>query len=432
MVKKLLPWLFVMALAFCGCGNTEISVESEAGQAISAVVSAVESVPVSSTEDSPQAEDDTIQFPPAELIEPDGKLLIYRFWADSKLYEANKLIKMPDKATLFDVFAAVFGELFADEELPKINAVTKQKSYVVFDLSEEWLDRLNKGELYEFCNTLAMTVLKNCGCENVGFMVDGEFGLLGGECWETEELIMLPKADAEQFAKIRAKIPYSGLQKREYDGVKMADSLQNDQTAQEIYSVLAMAGNMPKDFDTPNDHDMDEAILHLIWCTEAVKTYPQDLGYDLEKAQIILPLASSVSQKLNMQEDSFWLKEHIEQSARLIYGDDFKVVHQQPRLPYKWFETEGVYTPPHMGGGWNIMPYIFDYKEQNGVITAEVAYLKETMSGICEAANTDSEPKYMLSDDEVLQYLQNSAIRREITLKRESDGRLTIKSHHFI
>ena len=78
------------------------------------------------------------------------------------------------------------------------------------------------------------------------------------------------------------------------------------------------------------------------------------------------------------------------------------------------------------------MPYIFDYKEQNGVITAEVAYLKETMMGICDAANTDSEPKYMLSDDEVLQYLQNEAIRREITLKREPDGRLTIKSHHFI
>lgn len=432
MNRKLLLWLFAAVMAFCGCDNTAVSTEKAPNSKENVSVLETDSE-IKSSSQIAAVEDERIEAPLAELIQPDERLLLYRFLPDAKIYEANKLIEMPPQPTLLNVFCSVYDEVFKDRDMPGVNAVTQQKSYVVFDLKKEWLQSLNKGELYEFCNTLAMTVMQNCNCDNVGFKIDGEFGMLGGECWKTEELIMLPNSDPAEFAAIRAQIPYTGLCEPNYNGkLKMEQQLLNDETAQEIYRVLALAGDMPKEFDHPNDHDMNNAVLYLLWCTQYISTYPQEQGYDAQTAQIMLPLASAVSQRLNMQESSFWLKEHIEQSGRLIYGDDFKVVHQRPRLPYKWFETEGVYTPPHMGGGWNIMPYIFSYSEKDDVITAQVAYMCETMSGICDAALKGAEPRYFNTEDEVLKYLQNGAVMREITLKRENDGRLTVRSHHFI
>ena len=106
------------------------------------------------------------------------------------------------------------------------------------------------------------------------------------------------------------------------------------------------------------------------------------------------------------------------------------MVHQQPRLHYKWFETEGVYTPPHMGGGWNIIPHLYSYTvdAENKTVTAEVAYLRNTMQGIYDAV----QDKFMQDYDDIEDYLENRAQRHAVTLRTEADGRLTIRQHHLV
>ena len=48
--------------------------------------------------------------------------------------------------------------------------------------------------------------------------------------------------------------------------------------------------------------------------------------------------------------------EWVEATARAIWGEEVPVVHEDAGH-WTWHETEGVYTPPHMGVGSEVLPY---------------------------------------------------------------------------
>ena len=423
--RRLFSLLLALLLVLTACAGENSSLPSQVS-------------PSSLQEEQSASEQPSVEAPQAELNQPDGTLLLYRYLPDAELYEAAKQLPMPASPTVGDVFFAVASEVLEESTLPKVNRITMQKSYVTIDLGEEWLDRFSKGELNEFCNSLVMTMRQNGVCESVGFRIDGEVGLLGGEVWQPAELRLIDSGDPESFTAIRQQIPYTGIKEPylflDVNGEKVpnrAASLQGDETADQILRVLALAGDPGEDFDTPAERDGGDLVLYLLWATNYVTIDPNDADYDVQTAQILLPLAASVSERLGAQEDWFWLREHIEETARILYGDAFSVVHRRPSLPYKWFETEGVYTPPHMGGGWSVMPYLYRYTEENNVLTAEVAYLIESYDGVYDAAPGE-ERKPLTSLQEVDDCLARTAKRRTVTLHREADGRLTLQSHHFI
>ncbi len=436
MNRRFFITLFVVAaMLLSACGNeattipaassdTEISAESN--DAVSSLPEKAETSSESSAEtERREASDNSGE----EILYTDSRKILYHFIPESGLYDVGKLLELDDDANYNDVFNAVTDKVFPGKEIPTVNSMAMNKAYIVCDLGEDWLDTFNKGQLYEFCNTLVMTLQKNGYCESVGFRIDGEIGLLGGEVWDLAELKVLNSVDAEQFAAIRANIPYSGLKlhggEHYFD---FAKELKNDSKAVEIHRILKLAGELTNEFGHPSDNDMEYAIQHLIWATEPVKLDPANENYDVLTAQAVMPIAASVSQRLAMLENYFWFKEHIEETARIIYGDDVEIKHRQPLLPYKWFEAEGVYTPPHMGIDWNLIPHLYSYTEIGGVITAEVAYLRSTTQGFYNAAAD----KQMDNYDDVDQYLMNDAVRHEVTLLRASDGRLTLRGHRLI
>ena len=437
MSKRFLGIFIAIMLLATACGSTDIS---SSGSSASLPA---EQPPAASSESVQQAYDkktdnnkfddkEDVSAPSGkEKVYPDNRVILYRFIADSELYDTTKLLEIKDDAKFGDIFNIVVEEMFPNIDVPTIHSVAMSKSCVFCNLGEDWLDTFSKGQLYEFCNTLAMTLQKNGFSESVCFLIDGKTGLLGGETWECAELKVLESASADECTAIRETIPYSGLKQHGGESYfDFAPSLKNDDMAKKIHHVLKFGGELTNEFDHPSDMDMENAIQSLIWCTEPIEIDPDSEYYDVQIAHQLIPITSSVSQRLAFQETCFWLKEHIEQSAYGIFGSDAVIKHREPRLPYKWFETEGVYTPPHMGGGWSIIPHLYSYTvdAENQTVIAEVAYLRNTMQGIYDAV----QDKFMQDYDDIEDYLENRAQRHAVTLRTEAGGRLTIRQHHLV
>jgi len=364
------------------------------------------------------------------ILTPDNRIVVYRFIPESELYDISKLLEIDSTSDYVDVFNYVCDEVFPNTEIPVINAITLSKSHIVCDFSEDWLNVFSKGQLYEFCNTLVMTLKQNGICESVSFQIDGKLGLLGEEVWQTAELKILESADASEFTKIREQIPYNGMQLHGGESYfDLAKSLKNDATALKIQRTLRFAGELTNEFDHPSDMDMQKAVQSLIWSTKPIYITPDNEYYDVEVTQKIMPIAASVSQRLAMQETCFWIKEHIEETAYRIFGNDTVIKHCEPSLPYQWFETEGVYTPPHMGGAGHIIPHLYSYTVDidNETVNAEVAYLRYTMQGFYDAVLD----KFTEDYDEVEDYLENRAQRHIVTLRTEPGGSFLIRQHHL-
>ncbi|MBQ4538520.1 MAG: hypothetical protein II995_02815 [Oscillospiraceae bacterium] len=428
---------FLMALILfisaCGGGNAAVTDNGSSTALVPAEQASVASSESASgiNPEVESKESETKQPSGNEKIYPDNRVILYRFIADSELYDTTKLLEVKDGAKFGDIFNIVVEEMFPNIDVPTIHSVAMSKSCVFCNFGEDWLDTFNKGQLYEFCNTLTMTLQKNGFCESVSFMIDGKTGLLGGETWECAELKVLEGASADECADIRASIPYGGLKQHGADSYfDFAKTVKKDDMAEKIHRVLKFAGELINEFDHPSEMDMENAVQNLIWCTEPIDIAPDSEYYDVKIAQQLIPITSSVSQRLAFQENCFWLKEHIEESAYEIFGADVVIKHCEPRMPYKWFETEGVYTPPHMGGGWNIIPHLYSYTvdAENKTVTAEVAYLRNTMQGIYDAV----QDKFMEDYDDIEEYLQNRAQRHIVMLRTEADGRLTIRQHHLV
>ena len=377
-----------------------------------------------------------ISSPEAELKRTDGTLLLYEY-LESGIYKAEEEIPLQVRTNLYDVFLAVAQNVLPAGEMPPVNSVTQEKGFVVWDLSGQWLETYDKGELELFCNSLYMTVMQNVqSIDSMQFTVDGEEGLLGGDVWEAAPLQLLENPDAAAFDAIRAQIPYPGLKGPEYLTAEESNyrdlfpqELREDETAREIQRVLALAGDLGT-FEAAENIDQKTAITYLLWATPYVSSDPAEGDAYWEE---LIPLAAAVSQELNFQETWFWMKEHIEESARLLFGDSMTVVHQEPSLPYSYFEDYGVYTPPHMGGGWNIIPVILSYEEEGDTVTAQVVYLMDSMGGLMDSEDRGSGemPEY-LDWESALDYAQNTARQREVILRREGDGRLTIQSCRYL
>ena len=80
-----------------------------------------------------------------------------------------------------------------------------------------------------------------------------------------------------------------------------------------------------------------------------------------------------------------------------------------------------------MGGGWNIIPHLYKYSVEGETVTAEVAYLRNTMQGIYDAV----QDKFLEDYDDIEDYLENRAQRHIVTLRTEAGGRFTIRQHHL-
>ena len=123
--------------------------------------------------------------------------------------------------------------------------------------------------------------------------------------------------------------------------------------------------------------------------------------------------------------------EWVEDTARAIWGEEVPIVHEDAGH-WTWHETEGIYTPPHMGVGSEVLPYPHSITQTEDGWTAEVSYLLMNMGGVSgttEEYQQEWIPLYedLDSDSRVLALL-DTLPRWTITARYDADGVLHLVS----
>ena len=413
--KSLLPILLAALLLF-GCDR----------QQSGSIPAAESSEPSSASQAENQAPQiPAITSPPAELVIP-GTINVYRFFGDGQIYEAKETA-YSGEGNLLAAMNHIAGSLGVTEPLP-ILSITQQKGFVVVNFGDSLLDQFDKSTLNELLTTLVMTLQRNVmTVENMQFQLDGEVGVFG-ETFDPPPLAFAP-GDPAEFAAICAGIPYAGLPTVLPYIPETLSALAgpDDGTAQEIMLFLSALGQIEKDAASPAELDQERLTMSCIWATAPYYSAPYDSDKEHYRKELG-PIADSVSAKLGMREDMFWIAEHVRQTARLLCGDDFTLqLTEENCAPWKYFEQEGVITPPHMGGGYDVLPFVLDYKATTEGYRVEAVYIYASMGGYSLWQSENVIPENQLAD-----FVQNKAPRREIILKRAADGGLRFVSHRFL
>lgn len=406
-MKKLLCILALICL-LSACSKTEVIEQS----------SSLDDTSSSSEVVSEPPEENSIPSPTAELIDKDY-VTVYKFYEESKMYEP---FKMPATSvtTVYDVIKLIEEKLVVT--LP-INKIELDKSYLTIDFSENILLNFNKSSLNVIFNTIATTFFENIDISSIGFSVDGEFGAFGGETFTPERLKLIEET-TENFAEIRAKIPYEGVISKKPERYFLNPSDDEKKMIDYLYTL----DDFTSDFDDINEYSDYKMLLMSI--IHATNYYADSDSYTEERniyADEIKPILASVSAKI-MFEDSCWIKEHIEQTAKILLGDDFVVKHQDAH-GYLYFETEGVYTPPHRGGNVNATPVIYKCEDLGDTVKLEVGYILYSSMGIYDV---DADNGELISENDVEEYVKNNLKHREVVLKKTEDGGYNIISHKYL
>lgn len=365
-----------------------------------------------------------IESPPAELKAP-KTITLYRFFSEGQIYEVEETA-YSDEKNLLSVINHIIKALDITEPLP-ILGMTQQKSFVVIDFDESLLNKYDKHELDVLLTTLVMTLRQNVvSVWDVQFKLNGETGVFG-ETFEPVPLAFAP-GDPSEFAAICASIPYEGLQ---IETPYLSDEMTNigepaDETAKEIVAFLTTLGKIEKDAASPADLDRNDLFYSCINATAYYWSRPYESEPERYRKELA-PIADSVSAKVGMPEDMFWIVDHVRQTAKLLCGDDFTLQLTQKNCdPWSYFEQEGVITPPHMGGGYAVLPIVLDYKTTADGYRVEAVYIYDSIDGF-SLWGGDNIPEAQLAD-----FVQHKAPRREIILKRADDGKLRFVSHRFL
>ncbi len=430
-MKKIITLILVSALilSLSACtekNNTPENSVSES-ESQSTAQSQSESEPESSSEDTKPLRTEKIPSPPLPEYNDFEVLNVYRYFGDGKIYSHIPVDFKNEERNILSVIDAAASVLeFVKEPLP-IKSVEQQKSYIIVDFDEEFIHMFSKYELDEIRNTIAMTLTRN----NIGgsylFTLDGDENILGGDFTPAE--FKVSKVNAEECKKLTDTVPYEVFYSGEYDAQKYKETFgtEPDKTETEIYHLLKMVGKIEGSAASPDELDNWRMFYGLICNT---KPYYTDKSYaDNEYNSYVpklMPIADSVSEKTGMREDMFWIADHVKQTAKLIYGDDFELdikKIQDNISRYRYFPEEGVIIPPHSGGGYEVLAYVKSYTETDGNVEAEIIYLFGGMGGI---SPWGSEKEFSL--EEIQEYVKTTDDIVKVSMKREKDGRLIFKS----
>lgn len=406
MRKITLIFCFALLLAsFASCNKTQDE-----------NVSSISSSNVSSYVESQEIEPTSVPSPPAELKTP-GEITVYVASANSDIFESYVVPIDKEDATLLDIADAVAKQL---EVTIPIKSIIQQKGMVTVDLSDSFLTDYGKEEAERILTTLAITLQENhFSFETVLYQENGEAGVFGSDLWNIPPL-KLVEDTADEYAAIRAKVPYEGL--REYNNLG-EPIIETDETGTKLTRFISYLPLFEKDILSPKDIDNKQALKSVIFAT---KGYFSSSQSEETYAPELKPLEAPISETLGFREEMFWLKEHIEASAHLLFGNDFEIKHEDANH-YTYHETVGVYTPPYMGGGFINIPIIFSYEDLGDSYKVELAYIVRGMDGYVDP-DTDNR----INENELKQYAENNSKRREIILKKTADGNFTFVSHKYL
>lgn len=185
---------------------------------------------------------------------------------------------------------------------------------------------------------------------------------------ETVELLgpsQFPTED--EYTTLRQTVPYTepdGWSDYQYP---FQEQFPVDDTGEEIARVLQYTGiplnyrvaeyDSATEIEFHDEHKLQSALMN----TEIITVDDEHLYPQLEKIAV------------TVNDTQFYLKEHIEETARLLFGPDTVLTHKS-FIKYSWFPKEGVYTPPHMGYGGFTDAVLLNYKDHGDYYEATAVY----------------------------------------------------------
>ena len=349
---------------------------------------------------------------------------IYRYFFDARNYEKKEttytgaLVLLP----LINHIAEAAG---FDVPLPILSTEPDGKGGIIIDFEKTLLSWPEQRDIYALLHTLTMTLNQNLSVGAVQFQVEGDMTTFG-ERFNPAPLVLAP-GEPVDFTAILAGIPYEGRKTLSRVELPIAPP---DDTAAEFASFLCFLGPIETNAVSPADLEPWQLANSCILATKYYLSVPLE-GYPSGSYRKELTPVSDALLAKGIYEDMFWIADHVRQTARALYGNDFILqLSKENCRPYSYFESEGVITPSHRDGSYGLTPIILGYEalEHSYRIEAVYAYAHEDQDRVSYSVGTISDiPKEQLRD-----IVFNEGPRREIILKRASDGGLQFVSHRFL
>ena len=255
--------------------------------------------------------------------------------------------------------------------------------------------------------------------------VEGDVSMFEG--YEPPTLVLVSNSDSAEFAAICKSIPYEGLRAIHPQGYPAVLAAPSDETALEILSFLSALPSFDRNVASPAELDQQMLTISCILATNYYFNIPREGFLVQYYRKELQPIADAIEAKLGGQEDMFWIAEHVQKTAKLLYGDDFNLqLTEESCQPWHYFAAEGVITPSHRGCGDSLLPVILSYEAIAGGYRVEAVYIYKDMEGY-DIGDSVEIPEQSLADT-----VYQKAPRREILLKRAKDGKLRFVSHRFL
>lgn len=364
-----------------------------------------------------------IPSPKAELYDGD-KVTVYTIGEYKELYDRASY-QWDESTTLGDVVNMVAKEL--NREIQVIE-ITIDKSMVTVNLDPDFFEHNSKSEVYSILNSVATTMLNNFA-GSVVYQVGGKYDMGLTDEPYTPAPLKLVEGTQEEFAAIRAQVPFQDVDYEtyaEYHPVRYAVEKQ-DETARYISWLLSQIGLINHNVESPQElmeKYGDNLREWLVWHT-----------YSYTNNELTKPI------ELAVEDDTVIIQEHVEIRAKQIFGEDFVFIHG-PAGIFDYHKTAGVYTPPHMGGGYRLMPVVLDYQDNGDTVTAQIVYIVDSMSGFTyrtadgwgegEPVAWDWPDGTAAQQEALTDLIINRADRAEVVVNKTSDGRFAFQSYSWL
>lgn len=360
---------------------------------------------------------------PAPLAELPQQPELYLYIPDTGLYERQPYTP-PENATLADLALDTAVEL----KLPvQIKEITQQKGMIVVDFKKDAPPVIGTGSGSEAAvlDSIAMTILQNHSSAGwVCYRVDGGVYESGHFAFGIDEEypvapLKLVEDTPDEYAKIRVEIPFPGLPPAD-DRAQLP--IETDATGKELAWALTLIGAPDKDIASAAELDNDFMIKQALQAAPLLDGSETWLDASDPLYQPSLkPIAAAV------EDGQMTLREHVEEAARLLYGDSVKLTHGSVMgEKWKWHEKEGVYTPPHMGGGMTVAA-VLEYEQTTSKrYRVKCVFVRMSAGGMADD-NGD-----LITEAEFNNAIQTRVRQREMVLQRNEDDGFSLISHRFL
>ena len=359
---------FVVIL--CMCLLVSCSKPNEVSSSIPAITSSQSSsVPASQiSEPEPEPHSPVGSLDPTPLIESATGNYWICIYQPQGTYEINKITDGLQYSVL-DLIRLCSAPFAID---PLLIGFDIQKGMITLDWESSFVDSLIDAEQENFfLASVCMTIKQNLQqSEWFNLKKDGREYISPNITLELDQAYEYPPlrigdGTPEYYTAIREAVPYPGMLSLE------SESLFEDMSEEmrPIIELLMRAGVPAIDAEAPADLPDEFVVGSALNNLPMYSTYYSDYDYIEE----LIPIGAAVN------DTTFTLKEHVEAAIYEMFGNiDFNHISVDGWI---YHETEGVYTPPHRGGGALQVPYIFTSIEGQNSIVIEASYLYYGMNG---------------------------------------------------